>query len=337
MRHHLKQKNNRLALAILGIALLLFIPIYFLASLPSKSSTDTSGTFTPRPTQTPTVTPTVPSTSTPLATRTFLPPPSPSPTATLVERVAMDGMPQVFVPAGVVQMGGFDVNSENDEVPSRNITLNAFWVDKLEVTNEMYARCMEAGVCGKFHVVQSEKRQDYFTNPDYKDYPVVNVTWLDTKTYCEWNGRRLPSEAEWERAARGDDMRTFPWGDELPSETFTNFADLIRDTSRVGSYAAGASPYGALDMAGNVWEWTSDFYDADFYLTSGDLFPSGPTETPGKFLRTIRGGSFRDSYLDLRIPNRGNVIGPNRFTLPEDPAYYGTLSNKIGFRCVSDQ
>jgi formylglycine-generating enzyme required for sulfatase activity len=235
-------------------------------------------------------------------------------------------MEQVFVPAGILHMGGFDTNAENDEFPSRELQMNAFWVDRFEVTNEMYSVCMEAGGCPKFHVVESQDRPDYFTNTTYKDYPVVNVSWAEAQGYCQWAGRRLPSEAEWERAARGDDLRTFPWGDDLPNEKYSNSDNIVSDTSRVGSYSAGASPFGAMDMAGNVWEWTADFYNVDFYANAGNQFPAGPTEAPGKYLRVIRGGSFLDSYLDLRVSNRGNVMGPNPLVLPENNLYRGSAS-----------
>ena len=260
----------------------------------------------------------------------------PSPTPALTTRVSPnDGMVQVYVPKGEFIMGGLDVYADEDEKPAHKVTLDAFWVDQVEVTNEMYARCMMSGACPAAHNPVSSTRLDYFYNPAYKDYPVINVYWGDARAYCEWMGRRLLTEAEWERAARGDDMRTYPWGEDTPSAAFVNFNDIIKDTSRVGSYAAGASPFGALDMAGNVWEWTSDFYDKNYYKLEMDFNPTGPASV-SKLLRVIRGGSYQDSLVDLRLSNRGSELGPNPTVKPDDPALIGNASVKIGFRCASD-
>ncbi|HET7144801.1 MAG TPA: SUMF1/EgtB/PvdO family nonheme iron enzyme, partial [Anaerolineales bacterium] len=177
---------------------------------------------------------------------------------------------------------------------------------------------------------------DYFGDPEFQDYPVVEVTWYDANAYCQWAGRRLASEAEWERAARGDDMRTFPWGDEPPNAHNSNSLNIVGDTSRVGTYTEGASPFGALDMAGNVWEWVADYYRHSYYAESPDENPTGPAEDPGNHLRVIRGGSFQDDMLNLRLSNRGYEVGPNPSVLSADPAYYGHRSTKIGFRCADN-
>ena len=248
----------------------------------------------------------------------------------------MDGMPAVSVPEGELRMGGLDVHAENDEVPDHIIKVHAFWIDQLEVTNGMYGLCVQAGVCRPPQKTSSPSRPSYFMNPEFQDYPVMQVTWSDAQTYCAWAGRRLPTEGEWERAACGDDWRTYPWGDEPPTEKYSNFDNLIRDTSRVGSYAAGASPFGALDMAGNVWEWTADLYDQDYYLTSPESDPAGGSEASGRFERVIRGGSFQDVSNDIRVSNRGYELGPNPGAAFGSPQVLGRSSVKIGFRCAAD-
>ena len=249
----------------------------------------------------------------------------------------MDGVTQLFVPAGSVYMGGLDVLLENDEIPAHHVQLDAFWIDQVEVTNGMFGSCVRASVCRLPATFSSDNRGDYFDNPEFKDYPVIHVTWYDADVYCRWAGRRLPTEAEWERAARGDDMRTFPWGDEPPNAENSNSLNLVGDTSRVGSYAQGASPFGALDMAGNVWEWVADYYDADYYTESPQANPRGPETDGTDFLRVIRGGSFQDDLVSLRIPNRGYELGPDRFAGSGGNAFYGRSSVRIGFRCAQDQ
>jgi formylglycine-generating enzyme required for sulfatase activity len=182
----------------------------------------------------------------------------------------------------------------------------------------------------------SDNRADYFGIAEFRDYPVVYVTWLDAKIYCEWAGRRLPTEAEWERAARGDDMRTYPWGGEPPNSSLANANNDLGDTSRVGSYPDGASPFGALDMAGNVWEWVADLYDQDYYEDSPTSNPAGPGVEFPRLERVIRGGSYQDGRLDLRLSNRGYELGPDPSALPGSDESYGRSSVKIGFRCAAE-
>jgi formylglycine-generating enzyme required for sulfatase activity len=262
---------------------------------------------------------------------------TPTETASVQRTSPIDGMPQVYVPAGSVHMGGLDVHADvKDELPAHNVSLDAFWIDQLEVTNAMYMLCVQAGSCTPPKDWASNKRPSYFNNEEYKDYPVVHVTWEQADAYCTWAERRLPTEAEWERAARGDDFRNYPWGDEPPSEVYANFNRLIDDTSRVGSYAAGASPFGALDMAGNVWEWVSDFYGTDYYKASPEFNPTGPA-TSSTYLRVIRGGSFQDEWTDLRVSKRGAALGPDPAARYDDPNRNGEHSSKIGFRCVADE
>jgi formylglycine-generating enzyme required for sulfatase activity len=210
-------------------------------------------------------------------------------------------------------------------------------MDQVEVTNGMYNLCVGAGECRPPAMNSSDNRADYFGNPEFNDYPVVHVTWYDANVYCEWAERRLPTEAEWERAARGDDLRNFPWGDELPNEYTANFVNLVGDTSRVGSYAEGASPFGILDMAGNVWEWVADRYRQDYYARSPSENPTGPSaDEVFNNLRVMRGGSFQDDWIRLRLAGRSALDGPSPFAQPEEDAYYGRSSVRVGFRCAAD-
>jgi len=179
-------------------------------------------------------------------------------------------------------------------------------------------------------------RLSYFNDVEFKDYPVVHVTWQQAQIYCEWAGRRLPSEAEWERAARGDDFRNFPWGDSPASGQYANFNYLVGETSRVGSYSAGASPFGALDMAGNVWEWVADLYEVEYYKISPEQNPPGP-EINSTNLRVIRGGSYQDAEVDLRVSKRGEAYGPSLEPRRNDASTSNEHSSKIGFRCVATE
>mgnify|MGYP000909585617 FL=1 len=191
----------------------------------------------------------------------------------------IDGMEQVFVPAGEFLMGTNDVEAKRDigggraypEIPQFTYYLDSFWIDKYEVTNKQYHECMDAGACTEPHRIGSYTYPDYFTNSVYDNYPVIWITWFQANDYCEWAGRRLPTEAEWEKAARGTDGRKYPWGDDpytvdkanICDENCTRthrlegYDDGYADLAPIGSYPAGVSPYGALDMAGNVWEWNS--------------------------------------------------------------------------------
>ncbi len=210
-----------------------------------------------------------------------------------------DGMILVYVPEGEFLMGSED--GYGDESPEHTVYLDAYWIDQTEVTNAQYQQCVEDGACSLPDETYSWSRNDYYGNSAYADYPVIYVNWNQASDYCEWAGRRLPTEAEWEKAARGTDGRTYPWGEKSPNANLANYNENIGDTTEVGSYPAGASPYGALDMAGNVWEWVADWYDDDYYDASPFENPQGPASG---FYRAIRGGSWYDIGKFLRAALR---------------------------------
>lgn len=224
-----------------------------------------------------------------------------------------DGMRLVYVPEGKFNMGtgASDPDASPNEEPAHAVLLDAFWLDQTEVTNSMYRLCISARAC------DFPARPVEFSNPDFTDHPIVWVSWRDAEDYCQWAGRRLPTEAEWEKAARGADSRMFPWGSGSIAGHRLNFADANLDeewadasvddgfeySSPVGNYAAGASPYGALDMAGNVWEWVSDWYDSRHYLSSASEDPTGPDSSPSGF-HPVRGGSFLSDARNVRTAYR---------------------------------
>jgi len=231
-------------------------------------------------------------------------------------------------------MGGYDVRAAPDEFPSHNVMLDAYWMDQLEVTNAMYQLCIEAGICTLPQNLGTARKADYFDTVEYKDYPVVYVTWAQANAYCQWAERRLPTEAEWERAARGDDFRTFPWGEDKPDERFANFNMLVTDMSRVGSYPLGASPFGVLDMAGNVAEWTNDIYSPTFYSSAAAMFnPAGPVSS-SSLRRVVRGGSLGDAEINIRVSKRSAVLGSDLRAKEGSEEYLGDFSPRIGFRCA---
>ena len=206
-------------------------------------------------------------------------------------------MAMVFVPAGAFRMGSgeADPDAEVDEKPQHDVVLDAFWIDRTEVTNAMYARCVQAGAC------TAPMHSSRYGLATHAGHPVTGVTWFQAQEYCAWAGRRLPTEAEWEKAARGPDGRLFPWGDGAPGSSLLNFDGQVGDTTTVGSYPAGASPYGVLDMAGNVWEWTADWYARDYYADSPQANPPGPASGN---LRVLRGGAWGVDAGAVRAANR---------------------------------
>lgn len=223
------------------------------------------------------------------------------------------------------------------EDPPHHVYVDAFWIDETEVNNAMYAQCVALGDCGSPYKTNSYTRDSYFGNKEFDDYPVIYISWVDASAYCKWGGRRLPTEAEWEKAAGWDGNKQmkniYPWGDSFDGtnvnfcdETCTNswkngnYYDGFQDTAPVGSYPAGVSFYGALDMAGNAWEWVADWYAGDYYSNSPSSNPVGPKKA---FSRVLRGGSWNDNATFVRTANR-------MWFDPESANF------SIGFRCARD-
>jgi len=226
-------------------------------------------------------------------------------------------MTMVFVPGGTFKMGSDpqqDPNARNVEFPQRDVTLDSFWMDRTEVTNAMYTQCVAAGLC-----VPSEYAADATLSG--ASYPVVGVSWNDAATYCQWAGGQLPTEAQWEYAARGTDGRIYPWGNETPTCDLAQFGNCSEDTAPVGRFSpAGDSWADAADMAGNVWEWVADWYDEIYYQYGQSDNPTGPESG---ILKTVRGGSWLNAERKfLRAATRAD----GRPTL---------RNSSTGFRCAS--
>ena len=235
------------------------------------------------------------------------------------ERVT-DGVPMMFVPAGEFLMGNSNAKEETNgkESPQHQVYLDAFWIDKFEVTSAQYKKCVDAGKCAAPEKSGSETRGAYFGNAQYDNYPVIYVSWNNAKTYCEWAGKRLPTEAQWEKAARGTDGRNFPWGNTFDQNLLNSDESKIGDTTAVGKFPNGASPYGVMDMAGNVFEWVADWYDRDYYQNSPARNPTGPATGDS---RSYRGGSwFNDGSFARAAARFMNV--------PDFALFF------LGFRCV---
>ena len=277
-------------------------------------------------TETPTATSSATATSGPTATpsvTTTRNPNVPPPVATLgsVWERPLDKMQMVYVPSGIFPMGGGDRSHER---PVHDVTLDRFWIDETEVTNAHYVKCVTAGEC-----VASFFANNTTYNGD--DYPVVGVTWNDADTFCRWVEGLLPSEAQWEYAARGSEGLSYPWGEEFssllanycdencPLYWHGTFNDGYERAAPVGSYPNGGSWVGALDMAGNVTEWMNDWYDSDYYANSPANNPVGPELGERKVLR---GGGWGSKWFNLSSANR-------HFTLP-----YTNVGDSLGFRCV---
>ncbi|TEU18356.1 MAG: TIR domain-containing protein [Anaerolineales bacterium] len=237
---------------------------------------------------------------------------------------ALPGM--VYVPAGEFIMGSDE--GDSTEQPVHTVYLDAFYIDKTEVTNVQVAQFLneqgnqeEGGVTwldiGDEGCLITESGGQYQPKSGYSDHPVVEVSWYGARAYCQWTGKRLPTEAEWEKAARGTDGWTYPWGEGIDCD-HAQYSGCGGRTVPVGSKPKGASPYGALDMAGNVWEWVADWYDEGYYVTSQESNPRGP---PSGDWRVIRGGSWYNE--------EAHVCAAHRYGYPP-----GFGIGFTGFRCA---
>lgn len=314
-----------LKLRLLGLIFGVFAMIVCLGSvgkivinnLPLIGSSPTASA-TPQPT----------TTNTPLPSKTPIPPTSSFGIgSTIISN--KDSMTLLYVPAGEFIMGSD--NDKSGESPAHVVDLDSFWIDKTEVTVYMYSLCVEAGTCREPINKSSSTHSNYYGNPEFDDYPVVYVDWNMAKTYCAWADRRLPTEAEWEKSARGENGFAFPWGNQFDGAR-TNFCDKncpfdyanrsyddgFADNSPTGRYTNGASPYHVLDMAGNVWEWVSSLYKPYPYNAADgrdDLSISGE--------RVLRGGSRNNADSDVRSTFRHKLAPSDAFVV-------------VGFRCAMD-
>jgi len=250
--------------------------------------------------------------SVPLASATSGNPPFPtplftSPTKPLPTKITDDkGVQMELVPAENFMMGSND--GSKDEKPVHVVYLDSYYIDIYEVTTGLYRACVNAGAC------QQPQDTGRYKYSYFDDHPVVWVNWFMAKAYCEWRGAQLPTEAQWEKAARGVDGRIYPWGADIKA-TYANYAGV--NTAAIGSYIKDKSPYGIYDMGGNVSEWVGDWYSDAYYQTSPSSNPLGPNS--GQY-RVLRGGSWYDNSLGVRSDRRGWNFPTNSH-------------DNIGFRC----
>ena len=221
-----------------------------------------------------------------------------------------------LISAGLFTMGREGANP--DEQPTHQVSLTAFYIDRYEVTVAEYAKFLKSEVADP-PVLWQEAREG-----KNQEKPVLGVDWYDAAAYCRWAKKRLPTEAEWEKAARGTDGRIYPWGNDPPTNIHANFgheaATGYAAVAKVGSFEKGQSPYGIYELAGNVWEWVADRYDEHYYQHSPEHNPRGPTTGP---LRVVRGGAWNSSPTIIPAANRSaNVPSARR--------------SDVGFRCAKD-
>jgi len=302
--------NTAIIVALIGlvgtiVAALISSPL--IENLFERTPEPTVIVFTPPATKTPSLSETPTKAVTP--TKAF------TPTATFypTEIVDSKGITMRLVPAGEFTMGS---EKYYDQRPVHQVYLDAFYMDIYEVTNAAYKACVDASVCEPPQETSSYTRSSYYGNSKFDDYPVIYVNWNQANAYCVWRDASLPTEAQWEKAARGDDGRTYPWGEGIDCDK-ANYLPCIGDTTEVGRSESGKSPYGMYDMAGNVWEWVNDWYDSDYYGSSPSSNPLGPASGED---RVLRGGSWGIYDIYVRSAVRGDVA----------PGFY----YYVGFRCA---
>ncbi len=218
----------------------------------------------------------------------------------------------IFIPEGEVNLG----NSDYEDNPEHNVYLDDYWIYTFKVTNGQYYQCVQTGTCLP---LTSKPPYPDIADPEIKDHPVVGTTWEQAQTYCEWMNASLPTEAQWEKAARGPDSNTYPWGENEATCKWLNFGDCgYGSTTKVFEFPDGISFYGAYDMAGNTFEWTKDWYQADYAANAPDANPPGP-ESGSE--RAIRGSSFKSNIDELASAQRA-YLNPEQYR-PD-----------LGFRCV---
>jgi formylglycine-generating enzyme required for sulfatase activity len=218
-----------------------------------------------------------------------------------------------YIPAGSFTMGSNLPEAPPDAQPQHTVDLDAYWIDRYEVTNRAYKTFLDATE----HRLPLAWEGKYPTGRD--EVPVAGVSWADAEAYCNFAGKRLPTEAEWEKAARGTDGRIWPWGNEWDAARANAAGTIAAALKPVGSYLTGVSPYGVYDMAGNVWEWVRDWYEAEYYTLPKWLNPTGPAL--GEF-KVARGGAWTDAPAQTRTFTRLGIYPPD---FP---------GNAVGFRCA---
>ena len=252
----------------------------------------------------------------------------PSHGAAAQELVGQDGAPMVLIPAGPFIMGvpRSDRDGGRDAYPRHEIHVDAYYIDVYEVTHGRYRRFVQ-DTGHRIPKHPQNGNRDLWPAGDMPqsiaERPVVNVDWYDADAYCRWAGKRLPTEAEWEKAARGTDERRFPWGDVEPTDKHLNYHQQWRGEKTlmpVGSYTAGKSPYGLYDMAGNVWEWVADWYGPRYYENSPPRNPKGPETGTHKVIRSS-GWQVETPLVRLFTRVKSDPLDRNHST---------------GFRCARD-
>ena len=243
----------------------------------------------------------------------------------------IDPEEQVLIEGGTFWMGCDEENNAGfgcrpSELPRHEVTLDPYQIDRYEVTNGQYQLCVDAGICQAQRPIPAGLYAETGQSDSFANYPVTNISYEDAKNYCSFVDKRLPTEAEWEMAARGSGESVFPWGNENPDCTQANSINPLNATAcvggimPVGSYPAGASSYGVMDVSGNVWEWVADVYDPEYYANSPAENPTGPE---GGSEYVVRGGGFSGNWTYLRNSARSFDLG-----------FYSGAD--LGFRCAQD-